>query len=61
MDFSFAQDGEWSKARQVWTQFQNVQPNNLEQFKAGQVQPIVWPPEAKTGTLIYPYEKARQK
>src|SRR6266436_5736417 len=50
-DFSFAQDGEWSKARQMWTQFQNVQPNNLDQFRAGQVQPIVWPPEAKTGNV----------
>ena len=60
-DFSFAQDGEWSKARQVWTQFQNVQPNNLDQFKAGQVQPIVWPPEAKTGSVIYPYGEARKK
>ncbi len=60
-DFSFAQDGEWSKARQVWTQFQNVQPSNLDQFKAGQVQPIVWPPEAKTGNVIYPYGEARKK
>src|SRR6266436_1457578 len=60
-DFSFGADGEWSKARMVWTQVQNAQPNNLDQFRDGKAQPIVWPPEAKTGTLIYPYEKARQK
>ena len=60
-DFSFGKDGEWSKARMVWTQVQNAQPNNLDQFRDGKAQPIVWPPEAKTGTLIYPYEKARQK
>ena len=59
--FSFGQDGEWSESRMVWTQVQNAQPNNLEQFRDGAAQPIVWPPEAKTGTLIYPYEKARQK
>jgi branched-chain amino acid transport system substrate-binding protein len=60
-DFSFGADGEWSKSRMVWTQVQNAQPNNLDQFRDGKAQPIVWPPEAKTGTLIYPYDKARQK
>jgi branched-chain amino acid transport system substrate-binding protein len=60
-DFSFAADGEWSKSRQVWTQIQNAEPNNLDQFREGKVQPIVWPPEAKTGNLIYPYADARKK
>jgi branched-chain amino acid transport system substrate-binding protein len=60
-DFSFAKDGEWSKSRMVWTQVQNAQPNNLDQFRTGKVQPIVWPPEEKTGTLIYPYANARKK
>jgi branched-chain amino acid transport system substrate-binding protein len=60
-DFSFAKDGEWAKARQVWTQVQNAQPSNLEQFRDGKAQPIVWPPEDATGTLIYPYGEARKK
>jgi branched-chain amino acid transport system substrate-binding protein len=60
-DFSFAKDGEWDKSRQVWTQFQNVQPNNLDQFREGQVQPIVWPLDMKTGTVIYPYADARKR
>jgi hypothetical protein len=51
-NFSFAQDGEWSQTRQVWTQFQNVQPNNLDQFRDGKVQPIVWPIESKSGDLM---------
>ena len=59
-DFSFAADGEWTKARQVWTQFQNVQPNDLDQFRDGK-QPILWPPESKTGNFIYPYGDARKK
>ena len=59
-DFSFGKDGEWSKSRMFWTQVQNAQANNLDQFREGTAQPIVRPPEAKTGTLIYPYEKARQ-
>lgn len=60
-DFSFAKDGEWAKARQVWTQVQNAQPNNLDQFRDGKAQPIVWPPEDATGKLIYPYGEARKK
>ena len=60
-NFSFAKDGEWSKSRMVWTQVQNAQPNNLDQFRDGKAQPIVWPPESQTGKLIYPYANARQK
>ncbi|HWP27197.1 MAG TPA: amino acid ABC transporter substrate-binding protein [Xanthobacteraceae bacterium] len=60
-EISFGKDGEWSKARQFTTQFQNVEPNNLEQFRSGDKQPILWPPEFKTGNLVYPYVKARQK
>jgi branched-chain amino acid transport system substrate-binding protein len=60
-NFSFAKDGEWAKSRQVWTQFQNVQPNNLEQFRDGKKQPILWPADIKTGSMIYPYAEARKK
>jgi branched-chain amino acid transport system substrate-binding protein len=60
-NFSFGKNGEWSKSRMDWTQVQNAQPNNLDQFRDGKAQPIVWPPEAKTGTLIYPYGDARKK
>jgi branched-chain amino acid transport system substrate-binding protein len=59
--FSFAKDGEWSKARQVWTQFQNVQLKNLDQFRDGRVQPVLWPAELKTGNIVYPYAEARKK
>jgi hypothetical protein len=45
----------------VWTQVQNAQPNNLDQFRDGKAQPIVWPPQSQTGTLIYPYGAARKK
>ncbi len=60
-EIAFGKDGEWSKTRQLLTQFQNVEPNNVEQFKSGDKQPILWPPEYKTGEMIYPYEKARGK
>jgi branched-chain amino acid transport system substrate-binding protein len=58
-DLTFGKDGEWAKPRMVVTQFQNIAPNNVDQFKKGDHQPILWPPEYKTGEMIYPYEKAR--
>lgn len=60
-EISFGKDGEWAKARQLTTQFQNIEPNNLEQFRNGSKQPVLWPPEYKSGDFIYPYEKARKK
>jgi branched-chain amino acid transport system substrate-binding protein len=60
-EISFGPDGEWSKPRQVFTQFQNVAPTDLNQFRDGAKQPILWPEDYKTGTLIYPYADARKK
>jgi branched-chain amino acid transport system substrate-binding protein len=60
-DITFGADGEWSKARQMFTQFQNVAANDLDQFRTADKQPILWPTEYKTGNLIYPYAKARRK
>ncbi len=60
-DIGFGQDGEWAKARMFVTQFQNIQPNNLDQFRTGASQPILWPPEYKSGDMIYPYANARKK
>ena len=60
-DIAFGKDGEWAKPRMVLTQFQNIAPNDVAQFKNGEKQPILWPPEYKTGEMIYPYEAARKK
>jgi branched-chain amino acid transport system substrate-binding protein len=59
-DISFGKDGEWAKSRQLFTQFQNVAAGNLEQFRDGRAQPILWPAEYKSGNLIYPYADARK-
>jgi branched-chain amino acid transport system substrate-binding protein len=60
-DISFGKDGEWSKPRQFTTQMQNVAPNNLDQFRDGSRSPILWPPDYKSGNVIYPYADARKK
>jgi branched-chain amino acid transport system substrate-binding protein len=59
-DIEYAKDGEWTEARTVFTQFQKVAPNNFEQFADGKVQPVLWPPQYKTGDIIYPYAAAKQ-
>jgi len=59
-DIAFAKDGEWAKPRIVFTQFQNVAPNDIEQFADGKKQPILWPPQYKTGDMIYPYASAKK-
>jgi branched-chain amino acid transport system substrate-binding protein len=59
-DIEYGKDGEWTEARTVFTQFQRVAPNDFEQFASGKVQPVLWPPQYKTGDIIYPYAAAKQ-
>ena len=59
-DIEYNKAGEWAKQRNVFTQFQNVAAGNLDQFRDGSVQPILWPPQYKTGTMIYPYANAKK-
>jgi branched-chain amino acid transport system substrate-binding protein len=59
-DIDYNKAGEWTKQRNVFTQFQNVAAGNLDQFRDGSVQPILWPPQYKTGTMIYPYANAKK-
>ena len=54
-------DGEWTKARPLFTQFQNVANDNFEQFADEKVQPIVWPPQFRTADVVYPYSAATKK
>ena len=58
-DVAFGRDGEWAKSRMYFTQFQNVAPTDVEQVRTGSKQVILWPPDVKTGDIIYPYAKAK--
>jgi branched-chain amino acid transport system substrate-binding protein len=60
-EIAYGADGEWKKSRQFFTQFQGITGGELDQFRDTAHQVILWPAEYKTGNLIYPYEKARQK
>src|SRR5262249_33707181 len=59
-DIAFGKDGEWAQARTLFTQFQNVVPNDLEQFRVGAREVILWPERYRTGTMIYPYGEAKK-
>jgi branched-chain amino acid transport system substrate-binding protein len=60
-EIAFGKDGEWTKSRQFFTQFQGVSGNDLAQFRDTAHQVILWPPEYKTGNVIHPYQDAKKK
>jgi branched-chain amino acid transport system substrate-binding protein len=56
---SFGSDGEWTTPRIICIQFQDITGGDLAQFQDFKRQVVVYPPEYKAGSLIYPFEKAR--
>jgi len=58
-DITFGPSGEWTEARVLEVQFQNVKGNDVEQFKDPKVEIVLSPPALKNGTLIYPYADAK--
>jgi branched-chain amino acid transport system substrate-binding protein len=60
-EIAFGQDGEWTKSRVVFTQFQHVGSNNVDQFKDTSHEVIVWPSEYASGKMIYPYAEAKKQ
>jgi branched-chain amino acid transport system substrate-binding protein len=58
-DIKFGKGGEWAQSRVLQVQFRNVKGNDVGQFKGVDTQVVVSPPEYASGSLIYPYEKAR--
>ncbi len=59
-NISFAADGEWTKSRMVFTQFRNISGNDINQFRDTTRDAILWPPEYKTGEIIYPYSDPKK-
>jgi branched-chain amino acid transport system substrate-binding protein len=58
-DITFGKSGEWTEARVLEVQFQNVKSNDVEQFKDGRTEVVLVPAALKNGTLIYPYSEAK--
>ena len=56
----YGKDGEWATPRIVMIQFRGVVDKNVDQFRQPGKQVILEPAQFQTGTLVAPFEKARQ-
>lgn len=59
-DITFGANGEWTEARVLEVQFQNVKNNDVDQFRDPKVEVVLYPSALKNGDLIYPYSDARK-
>lgn len=59
-DVKFGKSGGWSEARVLQVQYQNIEGADLSEFKDARTQAVVWPSSLASGTLIYPYAKAKR-
>lgn len=59
-DAKFGERGEWTHPRVVQVQFQNVASNDISEFKDPGKQVVVAPSEFASGSLIYPYARAKR-
>ena len=53
----FGPDGEWDAPRLIYVQYQGVKNGDPEQFKKPGVQPILYPPQYKSGELKEPFAR----
>jgi branched-chain amino acid transport system substrate-binding protein len=59
-EVAFGKDGEWANERVMMAQFHDVTAGDVDQFREPIHEAVLWPPEYKTGDIIYPYSKARK-
>lgn len=58
-EVKFGALGEWEKSRILTVQYQNIRDHDLNQFRQPGRAVITYPPEYRSGRLIYPFAKAR--
>jgi branched-chain amino acid transport system substrate-binding protein len=58
-EVKFGPLGEWEKSRILYVQYQNIQGNDINQFRQPGKAVIMYPPQFKSGELIYPLAKSR--
>jgi branched-chain amino acid transport system substrate-binding protein len=60
-DMKFGKGGEWAESRLMQVQYHGIkQGAGLETWRGMSYQTVLTPESLKTGTVIYPYEKAKQ-
>ena len=57
-DVKFDEQGEWAQERTLAAQFQNIKGNSIDEFRDLKTEVIIYPPQFKSGEVIYPYENA---
>jgi branched-chain amino acid transport system substrate-binding protein len=55
----FGEKGEWETPRVLMVQFQNVEADNLDQFRTAGKRVVIKPDEWKSGDLAFPYTDAK--
>jgi branched-chain amino acid transport system substrate-binding protein len=58
-DIAYGKDGEWAEPRLIWTQFQGIKGNDLDQFRDSTTEVILSPAQFKSGELITPYQAGK--
>jgi branched-chain amino acid transport system substrate-binding protein len=59
-DVKFDAKGEWAVERTMAAQFQNIKGNTIEDFRDLSTEVVLYPPQYKSGDVIYPYEKVKK-
>jgi branched-chain amino acid transport system substrate-binding protein len=54
-DVAFGDKGEWTKARIMTVQFQNISGTEVDNFRDGKGETVLWPDQYKNGDAILPY------
>jgi branched-chain amino acid transport system substrate-binding protein len=58
-DITFGKNGEWTKSGMLQVQYHDItDAANLETWRGMSYQTVLTPADEKTGSIIYPYEKA---
>jgi branched-chain amino acid transport system substrate-binding protein len=57
---AFGEGGGWAQPRVLTVQFQNIQTNDISEFKKPNTQAVVYPSEIASGNVVYPYAKAKR-
>lgn len=58
-DVKFDAIGEWERSRLLYIQYQNIRDRDINQFRQPGKQVILYPPELRSGDLIYPFARAQ--
>jgi branched-chain amino acid transport system substrate-binding protein len=56
---TFGEGGGWAEPRVLTVQFRDIKGNNISEFKRPNTEAVVYPLEAASDSLIYPYERAK--